>query len=133
VPALTYFIVKIVPLDQPLAIAMLLLGTGAGAPFAPKLTEFARGNLAFAVELMVLLISGTVVYMPIVSPLLPTARVGSWLVAEPLVTPYADALTLLWIMHTGSAGSLSREPRQEVRRFANWRSGCGVESSRTLP
>jgi predicted Na+-dependent transporter len=95
VPALTYFIVKTIPLDQPLSIAMLLLGTGAGAPFAPKLTEFARGNLAFAVGLMVLLMAGTVIYMPIVFPLLlPSARVGSWLVAKPLVTLMLMPLTL---------------------------------------
>jgi BASS family bile acid:Na+ symporter len=42
-------------LDQPLGVGLLLLGTAAGAPFLPKLAQIARGNLAFAVGLMVLL------------------------------------------------------------------------------
>ena len=42
-------------LDEPLGIALILLGTAAGAPFLPKLAGLARGNLAFAVGLMVLL------------------------------------------------------------------------------
>ena len=49
VPTLAYFITRTIPLPQPFAIGIVLLGTGAGAPFLPKLVEFARGNLAFAV------------------------------------------------------------------------------------
>jgi len=53
----------------------------------PLLAEFARGNLAFAVGLMFLLMTVTIVYMPIVLPiLLPTAHVGAWVIAKPLVT-----------------------------------------------
>jgi BASS family bile acid:Na+ symporter len=56
-----------------LAIAKLLrllLGVAAGAPFLPKLAGIAKGNLAFAVGLMVLLMVLTVAYMPLVLPLL---------------------------------------------------------------
>jgi BASS family bile acid:Na+ symporter len=42
-------------LDEPLSVGLLLLGSAAGAPFLPKLAQIARGNLAFAVGLMVLL------------------------------------------------------------------------------
>src|SRR5213082_2723820 len=42
-------------LDQPLGVGLLLLGCAAGAPFLPKLAQLAKGNLAFAVGLMVLL------------------------------------------------------------------------------
>src|SRR5438552_15001609 len=49
---------------------MLLLGAAAGAPFLPKLAGIAKGNLAFAVGLMVLLMVLTVGYMPLVLPLL---------------------------------------------------------------
>jgi BASS family bile acid:Na+ symporter len=68
VPVLVYFIIRVIALAQPLAIGILLLGTGAGAPFLPKLAEFARGNLAFAVGLMFVLMTITIVYMPIVLP-----------------------------------------------------------------
>src|SRR6185436_895414 len=57
-------------LDQPLGVGLLLLGTAAGAPFLPKLAQIARGNLAFGVGLMVLLMVVTVGYLPLVLPLL---------------------------------------------------------------
>ena len=57
-------------LDQPLGVGLLLLGTAAGAPFLPKLAEIAKGNLAFAVGLMVLLMVVTIGYLPLVLPLL---------------------------------------------------------------
>jgi BASS family bile acid:Na+ symporter len=87
VPMLAYLITRVIALAEPLAIGILLLGTGAGAPFLPKLAEFAKGNLAFAVGLMFLLMTVTIVYMPIVLPiLLPTAHVSAWAIAKPLVT-----------------------------------------------
>jgi bile acid:Na+ symporter, BASS family len=63
-------IARLLRLDQPLAVALLLLGAAAGAPFLPKLSSAAKGNLAFAVGLMVLLMVLTVGYMPLVLPLL---------------------------------------------------------------
>ena len=61
---------RLLRLDEPLGVALLLLGTAAGAPFLPKLAGIARSNLAFAVGLMVLLMVLTVGYMPVVLPLL---------------------------------------------------------------
>ena len=69
-PAGALGIAKLLRLDQPLGIALLLLGSAAGAPFLPKLAGIAKGNLAFAVGLMVLLMVLTVAYMPLVLPLL---------------------------------------------------------------
>ena len=69
-PAGALAISKLLKLDQPLGIALLLLGAAAGAPFLPKLAGIAKGNLAFAVGLMVLLMVLTVAYMPLVLPLL---------------------------------------------------------------
>src|SRR6476660_7265837 len=63
-------IARLLRLDQPLGIALLLLGAAAGAPFLPKLAGIAKGNLAFAVGLMVLLMVLTVAYMPLVLRLL---------------------------------------------------------------
>src|SRR5215510_13102903 len=57
-------------LDEPLGVALLLLGTAAGAPFLPLLARISKGNLAYAVGLMVLLMVVTVAYMPLVLPLL---------------------------------------------------------------
>ena len=73
-------------LDQPLGVGLLLLGTAAGAPFLPKLAEIAKGNLAFAVGMMVLMMVVTVGYLPLVLPLLlPGVSVNSAKIARSLV------------------------------------------------
>jgi bile acid:Na+ symporter, BASS family len=69
-PVSALLISRLVQLDTSLGVALLLLGTAAGAPFLPKLASVAGGNIAFAVGLMVLLMVLTVGYMPLVLPLL---------------------------------------------------------------
>jgi bile acid:Na+ symporter, BASS family len=69
-PLAALAIARLLRLDQPLGVALLLLGTAAGAPFLPKLVGVAKGDLAFSVGLMVLLMVLTVGYMPLVLPLL---------------------------------------------------------------
>ena len=86
-------------LDQPLGVGLLLLGAAAGAPFLPKLAQIARGNLAFAVGLMVLLMVVTVGYLPLVLPLLlPGVSVNPAKIARSLfllmLLPLAGALAV---------------------------------------
>jgi bile acid:Na+ symporter, BASS family len=69
-PAAAVLLARLLSLDEPHGVGLLLLGVAAGAPFLPKLTEIARGNLAFAVALMVLLMVVTVAFVPLVLPLL---------------------------------------------------------------
>ena len=77
---------KVLWLDEPFGIGLLLLGCAAGAPFLPKLAELAKGNLAFAVGAMVLLMVVTVGYLPIVLPLLlPGITVDAWEIARSLL------------------------------------------------
>ena len=77
---------KVLSLDEPFGIGLLLLGCAAGAPFLPKLAELAKGNLAFAVGAMVLLMVVTVAYLPIVLPLLlPGITVHPWNIARSLL------------------------------------------------
>ncbi|MGA8699186.1 MAG: hypothetical protein WB689_36225 [Xanthobacteraceae bacterium] len=54
-PAGAVALAKVLRLDEPFGVGLLLLGCAAGAPFLPKLAELAKGNLAFAVGVMVLL------------------------------------------------------------------------------
>jgi bile acid:Na+ symporter, BASS family len=86
-------------LDPPLGVGLLLLGTAAGAPFLPKLAQIAKGNLAFAVGLMVLLMVVTVGYLPLVLPvLLPGVSVNPAKIARSLfllmLLPLAGALAI---------------------------------------
>ena len=86
-------------LDEPLGVGLLLLGLAAGAPFLPKLAQIARGNLAFAVGLMVLLMVVTVGFLPLVLPLLlPGVTVNPAQIARSLfllmLLPLAGALVV---------------------------------------
>jgi len=90
---------KVLWLDNPFAVGLLVLGCAAGAPFLPKLAELAKGNLAFAVGAMVLLMVVTVGYLPMVLPLLlPGVAVNPWEIASSLVLlmllPLATGLAL---------------------------------------
>ena len=77
---------KVLWLDEPLGIGLLLLGCAAGAPFLPKLADLAKGNLAFAVGAMVLLMVVTIGYLPVVLPLLlPGVTVDPWQIARSLL------------------------------------------------
>jgi BASS family bile acid:Na+ symporter len=68
-PLAAFGIAKVLRLEEALGIALLLLGTASGAPFLPLLARVSKGNLAFSVGLMVLLMVVTVAYMPLVLPL----------------------------------------------------------------
>jgi BASS family bile acid:Na+ symporter len=86
VPLLAYVITKVIPLDQSLQIGVILLGTAAGAPFIPKLVQGAKGNVAYAVGLMFLIMVVTIFYLPIVLPLLlPGVEVNPWDIAKSLI------------------------------------------------
>ena len=86
VPILAYVILLIIPLDQGLATGLILMATAAGAPFLPKLAQAAKGNMAFSVGLMVLLMVVTIIYMPLVLPLLlQGVEVDAWAIAKSLI------------------------------------------------
>ena len=81
-----FALAKMLWLDEPFGLGLLLLGCAAGAPFLPKLAELAKGNLAFAVGAMVLLMVVTVGFLPVVLPLLiPGVAVDPWKIARSLV------------------------------------------------
>ena len=86
VPLMAYLISLVIPLSDGLRVGLILAATAAGAPFLPKLAGIARGNTAFSVGLMVLLMVVTVLYMPIVLPLLiKGVTVEPWDIARSLI------------------------------------------------
>ena len=86
VPLVAYAITLILPLDESVSIGLILLSTAAGAPFLPKLVEVAKGNLAYSVGLMVLLMVVTIIYLPLVLPfLLSGVEVNPWDIAKSLI------------------------------------------------
>jgi len=95
VPLLAYVLIRLIPLEQSLQIGVILLGTAAGAPFIPKLVQGAKGNVAYAVGLMFLIMVVTIFYLPIVLPLLlPGVEVNPWDVAQSLIVTMLIPLLL---------------------------------------
>ena len=86
VPLVAVVATRVLPMDEAAATATVLVGCCAGAPFLPKLAGLAKGDPALAVGAMVLLMVVTVVYAPVVVPLVVEgATVEAWDVASSLI------------------------------------------------
>jgi BASS family bile acid:Na+ symporter len=97
-PAVAYGLTRLLPLAEPHAVGLILLGGAAGAPFLPKLAAVARGDVAFSVGLMLLLMVGSVGFMPVALPLLiPGLEADPWPLLRPLL------LTMLLPLAAGMA------------------------------
>jgi BASS family bile acid:Na+ symporter len=98
-PLVAFALGKLLRLDEPLAVGLLVLGAAGGAPFLPLLAQLAKANLAFAVGLMVLLMVITVGFLPLALPLfLPGVSVNPAKIARSLILmmllPLAGALVV---------------------------------------
>jgi predicted Na+-dependent transporter len=101
VPALAWGLTAVLPMGQAQATALILVGACAGAPFLPKLAQMSKGNLALSVGMMVLLMVVTIIYAPLVLPLLlPGAQVDVLAIAQSLIVlmllPLALGLLVKW-------------------------------------
>ena len=95
VPLLAYGITYVIPLDDALRTGVIILGCAAGAPFLIKEVQIAKGNLALGVGMMFLLMIATILFMPIVLPLLlPGAEVNAWDLAKSLIFSMALPLVI---------------------------------------
>jgi BASS family bile acid:Na+ symporter len=70
VPLVAWGASEVLSLRDGYEVGLIIMATAAGAPFLPKLAQAAKGNVAFSVGLMVLLMMVTIIYMPLVLPLL---------------------------------------------------------------
>jgi hypothetical protein len=68
-PALAYLITLVISLAQPYVIVMLISSVAPMAPFFPLAVEKARGDVIFANAFVPVVIVGTVVFMPLIGPL----------------------------------------------------------------
>jgi BASS family bile acid:Na+ symporter len=97
-PALAYLIVWALPLAEPFVIGLLLFCMAPAAPFLPLLVERAKGDMSFAAALVPLVAVGTVVFMPLMGPLLVKGvSITTWMLAKPLL------LTILLPLVIGAA------------------------------
>jgi BASS family bile acid:Na+ symporter len=85
-PLLAWVLTRIIPLDQPYAVGLLLLAMAPCAPFLPALVNRARGDIRYAPAMLLLSAIGTVVLMTAAAPLLvPDLALDAWTIARPLV------------------------------------------------
>ncbi len=85
-PLIAYLILQAVPLENGLAIGLIIMSTSAGAPFLPGLVKAAKGDVAVSVGMMVLLMVGTIIFMPLALPvLLPGVEINPFDIAKSLV------------------------------------------------
>jgi predicted Na+-dependent transporter len=86
VPLLAFAITRLIPISQDLQIGLIVLSTVAGAPFLVKEVQAAKGDLALSVGLMFMLMVVTIVYVPLVLPImLQGIEVNAWDIAKSLI------------------------------------------------
>ncbi len=86
VPVAAVLAARLLPMEEEAANAIILIGCAAGAPFLPRLAQLAKGDPGLAVGAMVLLMVATIVYAPIVVPLVVEgANVDPFEIAQSLV------------------------------------------------
>jgi bile acid:Na+ symporter, BASS family len=85
-PALAFAVTRVIPMERPYAIGILLLGLAPAAPFLPLAVKNAKGDLAAAAGLMLLASLGTIIVMPLGVPLIaPGMSASAWRIARPLL------------------------------------------------
>jgi BASS family bile acid:Na+ symporter len=85
-PICAFILIRVLSLDESLAVGLLLVSLAAGAPGLPKMAEFAKLDTAAATSLMVVLVVVTILVLPIALPLLLTGvSVTFWDIASGLV------------------------------------------------
>jgi BASS family bile acid:Na+ symporter len=103
-PAIALGLTEAIPLERSHAVGLLLLAGAAGAPFLPKLAEAAKGDLAFSVGLMLLLMVVSVAFMPVALPrLIPGLSAEPWPLLRPLL------FTMLLPLAAGMAAKSASE------------------------
>jgi bile acid:Na+ symporter, BASS family len=85
-PVLAYGLGMVLPMSEPYAMGLLLLGLAPCAPLLPGMVDKAHGDVNYAATFMLLASAGTVVYMPLMVPLLVKGvTVSAWTVAKPML------------------------------------------------
>jgi len=86
VPLFAFGLVWLLPVSEGVRIGIILVSLGGGAPFIPMVVKTAKGRVAGAIGLMLLLLIVTIFFMPIVVPLIFSgASVSSLAIAKSLI------------------------------------------------
>ena len=85
-PAFAVLLTKVLPMDEPYAIGLLIFSLAPTAPALPLFIRIARADMSLAAAIMPLAVVGTVILMPLMAPwLIPGLTVSSWAIGKPLL------------------------------------------------
>jgi len=85
-PALAMVMARGLPLAEPYALGLILLGLAPCAPFVPLLSEKAGADLNYVAAYLLLASVGTMIILPIMIPIVaPELTADSWMIARPLL------------------------------------------------
>jgi bile acid:Na+ symporter, BASS family len=85
-PALATLLARVLPLAEPYALGLILLGLAPCAPFVPLLAEKAGADLNDVAAYLLLASLGTLIILPIMIPIVaPTLSADAWTIAKPLL------------------------------------------------
>lgn len=117
-PAFGYLITRVLPLEEPYVVVVLLASLAPCAPFLQQMVGKARGDMGFAGALIPLVAVGTVVLMPLVAPLLIKGlTISTWALAKPLLLTILLPLVVgATIRHYAGTGATKIFPA--VKRLA---------------
>lgn len=90
VPAIMIGLAALLPFDNQVKMAIIVLGICGGAPFVPWLVSLGKGNVPYSAAATTVLLIGTFIVLPLAVPALQSALdtgagVSVWRVAWPLL------------------------------------------------
>jgi BASS family bile acid:Na+ symporter len=117
-PALGYLIAWALPLAEPFVIVVILASLAPCTPFLQPMVEKARGDVSFAGAFVPLVAAGTVVFMPLMAPLLIKGlTISAGALAKPLfLTIFLPLVIGAAVRHY--AGTVATKIFPAVRGFA---------------
>ncbi len=94
-PALAVLFTKLIPLTEPYALGLVLLGMAPCSPAIPVMMRKSGGSLAYMSAFMLMAYAGTVVLMPFMVPWLAKGFTADpWTIAKPLLLFIAIPLVI---------------------------------------
>ena len=109
VPLIAVLITRLIPMGEAMQVGIVLYALGAGTETGPKLVQVARGNAGFAVALLALLVSITVIFLPsVLSLAVPDVHVDRVRLLVKLVVTVALPLGLGVFLRSRCGASVER-------------------------
>jgi BASS family bile acid:Na+ symporter len=115
-PLLAIGLTKVIPLEAPWALGMVILGLVPASPAGPVFVGIARGSLEYLTAFFLLAFAGTVITMPFLAPLVATGfNPDAWTIAKPLL--YYITLPLLFgVVVRSNSTSLAAKAAPLIKR-----------------